>query len=757
MKISSCLSVISALLLLLGRANSLADCGQASNTITNLPAITYAGYQVYGLNATGQLTGFFYVAFEHASHAFLYDSGTLTDLGTFGGDTSIGYAINNSGQIAGQSDLTDNAQTHAFLYSGVSPLDLGTLGGTWSSALAINDAGQVAGNSLPANGGMSAAFLYNNGALVSLGSLGGGYSYAAAINNQTVVAGESSIASGDTHGFVYSGGMTDVGTLGGTYSTVYALNDAGVAVGISSLADGTMHGFTWVGGTLTDVGTLGGDFSVAFAVNQPGQVIGDATTTDGEYHGFIYTGGNIVDLGSLGGNYSYADAINNLGQVVGEAAAADGTSHAFLWQKGQMLDLNTILPANSGWILNSGLLINDSGRIVGVGTLDGVSQWFIMDVSTGNKPPVAVAGPDQTADCQTQVTLDGSASSDPDKDPLTFQWTLLGTVLGTKPVLSVSLPLGTNVVTLVVTDPCGASSQTNVTVIVSDTQAPKVSCPAPITLVADANCQALVPSLINSVVASDNCTPASLLRVSQTPSAGTAVGSGQFPITVTVTDQANNSTTCTTLLTVVDQTAPVISGVPGPITLSADADCQARVPNVLPSVVASDNCTPANQLRLSQDPAAGTVVGSGQYTITVSAKDAAGNAASATVPLKVVDTTPPIIQAITVNPSVLSPPNHALIPVTVSVAASDNCDPAPVSKIVSITANGPTAPGDIQITGNLTATLAASKNTSGTMRIYTITVQCTDAAGNSSLSTAFVTVPSSNGNGGGTGNKVRIL
>ncbi len=40
-----------------------------------------------------------------------------------------------------------------------------------------------------------------------------------------------------------------------------------------------------------------------------------------------------------------------------------------------------------------------------------------------NNPPIADAGPDQTVDEGNLVTLNGSASSDPDDDPLTFSWT----------------------------------------------------------------------------------------------------------------------------------------------------------------------------------------------------------------------------------------------------------------------------------------------------------------------------------------------
>src|SRR5579859_2056029 len=115
-------------------ASNSPGCGTGtSSTITNLPPLTIGGYQPFALNPGGELTGFFYTA-SHGPHAFTYNAGSITDLGTLGGATSIGNAINSSGQVAGQVDLSGG--THAFLYSNGSLNDLGTLGGSTSSASA---------------------------------------------------------------------------------------------------------------------------------------------------------------------------------------------------------------------------------------------------------------------------------------------------------------------------------------------------------------------------------------------------------------------------------------------------------------------------------------------------------------------------------------------------------------------------------------------------------------------------------------------
>ena len=104
------------------------------------------------------------------------------------------------------------------------------------------------------------------------------------------------------------------------------------------------------------------------------------------------------------------------------------------------------------------------------------------------------------------------------------------------------------------------------------------------------------------------------------------------------------------------------------------------------------------------------------------------------------------------NPGTLWPPNHKMVPVTMEVTVTDNLDPNPVCKIFDVTSNEPidglgdgdTAP-DWEITGDLTADLRAERSGTGSGRVYSITVECTDEAGNSAPDTASVTVPHDQG------------
>ena len=97
-----------------------------------------------------------------------------------------------------------------------------------------------------------------------------------------------------------------------------------------------------------------------------------------------------------------------------------------------------------------------------------------------------------------------------------------------------------------------------------------------------------------------------------------------------------------------------------------------------------------------------------------------------------------------------------MVSVTVAVTATDDSDPNPVCRIKSVSSNEPvnsqgdgdTAP-DWSITGALTVDLRAERSGTGSGRVYTITVECTDACGNVSTARVDVTVAKSQGKGSG--------
>jgi probable HAF family extracellular repeat protein len=160
--------------------------------------------------------------------------------------------------------------------------------------------------------------------------------------------------------------------LGGEGSSALDIDNNGNVVGSATLPSGLVtHAAFWpASGGIADLGTLGGNWSQAIALNASRHITGQSRTASGQVHAFIYhvdANGTVLsqtDLGVLSGNSSYAYDINNDGMVVGTS-----DSKAFLWNGSQMIDLNTEIPTGSGWNLTHASAINNSGTIVGWGTL----------------------------------------------------------------------------------------------------------------------------------------------------------------------------------------------------------------------------------------------------------------------------------------------------------------------------------------------------------------------------------------------------
>ncbi len=118
-----------------------------------------------------------------------------------------------------------------------------------------------------------------------------------------------------------------------------------------------------------------------------------------------------------------------------------------------------------------------------------------------------------------------------------------------------------------------------------------------------------------------------------------------------------------------------------------------------------------------------------------------------------VDRTPPTLN-VSAAPNELWPANHKYVTVKTTVKASDNADPNPAWKLVSVTSSEPDnglgdgdTANDIVTVDSTTFQLRAERSGAGTGRVYTITYQATDACGNTATAATTVTVPHDKGNG----------
>lgn len=119
------------------------------------------------------------------------------------------------------------------------------------------------------------------------------------------------------------------------------------------------------------------------------------------------------------------------------------------------------------------------------------------------------------------------------------------------------------------------------------------------------------------------------------------------------------------------------------------------------------------------------------------------------------DVTPPDL-TITLTPDTLWPANHRLAPVSANVRATDDTDPNPTVTLLSITSSEPDTgtgdgddPQDIQEaafgTDDREFLLRAERAGKGPGRVYTVTYQARDAAGNTATASTQVSVPHDKG------------
>jgi len=333
---------------------------------------------------------------------------------------------------------------------------------------------------------------------------------------------------------------------------------------------------------------------------------------------------------------------------------------------------------------------------------DGLGDVCDPTPNGNNQPPVADAGAARTAQCtggsSASVPLNGSGSTDPDNDPLTYAWTWAGgSATGVSP--TASFPLGMTNVTLTVDDGNGHTATATTSVTVQDTTAPTVSAGADVTLEATSAAGASF-DVSAQASASDSC-----CDVSITAPAAATYGLGTHTLTVSATDCSNNTASDSMLLTVQDTTAPVLS-VPADVTAEADAVLStvdigtATVTDIFGATVTSD---------------APATFPLGTTTVTYTATDGNGLTTTGTQTVTVVDTTAPVL---TVPADVTAEANAVMSTVSIGSATATDIF------AVTVTSDAPaTYPlGTTVVTW--TATDANGNSTTGTQNV---TVQDTTA------------------------------
>ncbi|WP_159092214.1 HYR domain-containing protein, partial [Aquimarina sp. Aq107] len=289
---------------------------------------------------------------------------------------------------------------------------------------------------------------------------------------------------------------------------------------------------------------------------------------------------------------------------------------------------------------------------------------------------------------------------------------------------------GTNTVTLTVTDTSGNITTDNVIVTVQDTINPVVSC-TPITIQLDANGTYNLSNIdVDSIAfgSSDNCPN---FTASVSPNTFSCAEIGDNTVTLTITDIAGNTNSCTTTITVQDITPPI--AVCQDITIQLDEFGDANILAQDLDNGSSDSCG-INLFTVDQNSFDCSDIG--QNTVTLTVTDVNGNQSTCTAIVTVEDNISPVFTTCPSNQSVVTDnalcnytnPDNSLNPI-----ATDNCDTSPVltytltGATTTITGTNTDLNGQIFEQGTTTViwTVLDAENNSNSCS-YTVTVTDTE-------------------------------
>ena len=336
--------------------------------------------------------------------------------------------------------------------------------------------------------------------------------------------------------------------------------------------------------------------------------------------------------------------------------------------------------------------------------------------------PAAEAGDNQTI---SEDTVTGfNASNSTDNGQITgYSWAFGDgtTATGATPTHTYADP-GTYTVTLTVTDAGGNTDTDTLTVTVSDTTNPTAEAGANQTVTEDTvtgfNASR---STDNAGVTSYNWSFGDGTTAAGATPTHTYADPGTYTVTLTVTDAAGNTNTDTSTVTVLDTTNPVPNISPAAATTEIGADipfaANASTDN---GEIASYSWAFGDNTTASGTAVAHAYDASGNYTVTLTVTDAAGNTNTTTANVTIEqDTTEPTVEV--GDDETVSFGNS----ITLNATAADNIAVANYSWDF----------GD----GN-TSTSQSPTYTYSEPGTYTVALTVTDTSGNTATDTLIITV-----------------
>ena len=237
--------------------------------------------------------------------------------------------------------------------------------------------------------------------------------------------------------------------------------------------------------------------------------------------------------------------------------------------------------------------------------------------------------------------------------------------------------IGDNTVTITVTDDSGNTSTCQATVTVEDVAAPVCNV-MDITVTLDATGQVDITGDDLNNGSSAGCNGDVTLSV--VPSFFACNDIGENTVAITVTDQNGNTTTCSAIVTVTDETAPVC--VLQDLTVNVVNGTTFTIDAAALDNGSTDDC--GSIVSYEANPTTLDCTNVGINTVTVIVTDNGGNTTTCTTSITVIDDTPPlcIVQDITVaignnsmvvvNPSLVDNGSLAGCTGSVSLSLSEN-------------------------------------------------------------------------------------